>query len=107
MRVRNFVSHAQVVQASVTSVEVQMGSKRPVATLEYAVNGQNYQLKVPTRAARLMTGQSVPVLYDPNNPQHAKRNTFWSLWVFPVCGIGIGLLVPFFAWAAQREKQNV
>ncbi|MBD1900248.1 DUF3592 domain-containing protein [Trichocoleus sp. DQ-A3] len=50
-------------------------------------------------------GQSVPIIYSPNNPSEAEINSFWSLWFAAIfllgmgglfAGIGLNMLVNSF-----------
>jgi len=38
-------------------------------------------------------GELVPILFDPDQPEHAIPNTFWSRWLFVVIFGGIGIVV--------------
>jgi hypothetical protein len=55
--------------------------------------------------------QPVPVLYDPQNPNHASINSFGQLWVLPmILGIlGVGFTVPravLAIWQRASDKKN-
>jgi Protein of unknown function (DUF3592) len=60
-----------------------------------ATNGQQYTITadVASTTPEFKVGQSVPVLYKSANPDKAKIDSFWQLWLFPVV---FGFLGSFF-----------
>lgn len=38
-------------------------------------------------------GEAVPIIYRPDDPQHARINTFVQRWLFPACFTPVGLLL--------------
>ncbi|MFZ2804336.1 MAG: DUF3592 domain-containing protein [Patescibacteria group bacterium] len=53
-------------------------------------------------------GQRVPVLYDPQDPSHAKIDDFWGLWMYAFISgvVGVSFLSPaLVAWILSKKKQ--
>ncbi|MBD1881669.1 MULTISPECIES: DUF3592 domain-containing protein [unclassified Coleofasciculus] len=60
-------------------------------------------------------GQSVPIIYNPNSPNEAEINSFWSLWFAAIfllgmgglfAGIGLNMLVNSFPIKKSQTTGN-
>ncbi|MCC7358926.1 MAG: DUF3592 domain-containing protein [Anaerolineales bacterium] len=62
--------------------------------IEYEVNGQTYAFESPNSASppAYAVGERVTLRYNPDNPQDARINSLWELWLLP-CLLGPAALV--------------
>jgi hypothetical protein len=62
--------------------------------VQYQVGGQTYRIrgKVSSETPGYSVGESVTVLYSPDNPSDGKINSFAENWLLPLVFAGGGLL---------------
>jgi Protein of unknown function (DUF3592) len=53
--------------------------------------GQKIQFTGTSTNPPPLRGEQVPVLYDPQNPDHARMNTIVQRWLFPLIFVLVGL----------------
>jgi hypothetical protein len=109
LRTRSFLSRAVSVSGVVSTFRESRGSEgpvyQPVVTYE-TTEGETHQFtdSLGTELPRFTVGESVPVAYDPANPERAKIAKPFHLWVvsgllsslgalFLVVGVLLSLLV--------------
>ena len=61
-------------------------------------DGKTVQFVEKTSQTRFImnTGHTVNVLYDPDNPENARINSFWGLYFFPITLLIVGLVLLIF-----------
>jgi hypothetical protein len=91
----------------------QEGTFRP--ELEYVTpSGQIARITFSTGSdpPDYYVGESVPILFDPEQPAHAIPNTFWGRWLFTVIFGGFGLVacvvgvIPFAVRSVRRRRMR-
>lgn len=96
IRTRIFLGKAQETQGTViemvwSSSSDGGGGYSPVYQFR-AINGQMIKVKdnLSTNPPMFQVGQTIDVLYDPENPQDARIKKFWSLYFTSIllCGMG-------------------
>jgi len=97
-RTRNFISKAQEVQGTVVQMVWSSssdggGGYSPVYQFR-AISGQmiTVQDSLSSSPPMFEVGQTIDVLYDPENPQNARIKKFWSLYFVPILLGGMGLI---------------
>lgn len=97
-RTRSFISTAQEVQGTViemvwSSSSDGGGGYSPVYQFR-AINGQmiTVQDSLSSSPPMFQVGQTIDVLYDPENPQKARIKKFWSLYFTSILLCGMGLI---------------
>lgn len=95
-----FVSNGVKVEGTVVRLESSHSSDSGTTyspVFRYTVNGQEYEYESvnssnpPTHEV----GEVSTLLYDPNDPEKARENSFWELWLMPVilCPSSIFMLI--------------
>ena len=66
------------------------GKVAPV--VEFHIEGERHEFQswLSTSPPQFDVGEKVTVLYDPRDPQHARIESFVTLWLFPTIFGGIG-----------------
>ncbi len=83
----------------------------------FFVAASNQKVEFKTRASKsnpgYKIGDQVPVLYDPANPEKAKINTFFHLWMLPTIMIAMGglfsiiaILVGILDWKERKHRKR-
>jgi Protein of unknown function (DUF3592) len=67
--------------------------------------GSAYGNFQPLEKARLHTGESVKIAYNPQSPQTAYEDTFWGIWGTPV-SIMIAQIVAFFSSLGEPRRKR-
>ena len=97
-----FVSAGSEVPATVISLTENYSSDSGTTyspVFEYRVNGQTYTYESVNTSdpPSHQVGDHTTLLVDPKNPQSARENTFWELWLLPVIMCPVSLLVAVIA----------
>lgn len=63
--------------------------------VEFHIEGERHEFRswLSTSPPQFDVGEKVTVLYDPRDPQHARIESFVTLWLFPVIFGGIGAVM--------------
>ncbi len=90
--------------ASMTDVRMDSTGESVVyyPTVEYTVDGKTYTTELDTGSGSYRIGQTISVLYDPNNPSVAHDGSGFGLYLI-IAGAVILAVIAFFA---IREKQS-
>jgi hypothetical protein len=97
-----FVGRSIAVEATVLE---KLGSSYVVSFAD--ITGNTMRAEIPLPAVRsgarrkIVVGETVSILYDPNDPSSVKRNTFSSLWLFPLL-LGCIAIVPIGIFKSER-----
>lgn len=87
------------------------------ATVRFQAAGAEHSLRVkagrldrhnqPVEYAKSHVGDSVPVLFDPDNPERAVRDAFRDRWgdTLALLGLSGGFLAGSFGFAARKEVE--
>jgi Protein of unknown function (DUF3592) len=99
-----FLRTAKHAQGTIVSRDPNWGSCRFLVTVEF--NGGGRTVRVPecvhVYAFRFPLGQRVPVLYNPQRPDHAMIDSFWRVWSIWGLFLPLGLLLCIGAFIARR-----
>jgi hypothetical protein len=122
LETRAFVASASAAEGKVTgfkAVEIGTGfderENARYAIVEYApANGERIRFQGPSSQGliRLKRGETVRVLYPPDNPEAARVDTFMGLWFTATIlgGVGMGaIIIPLLTlWQAWKwaERQD-
>lgn len=101
---RKFVSKAQQTQGTIVDMVLSRGSSSSSTNASYtyapvfefrAISGQmiRVQESVSSNPPQFQVGETVEVLYDPEDPQNARINKWSNLYLFPTLFGVIGLLI--------------
>jgi Protein of unknown function (DUF3592) len=76
--------------------------------VEYTVAGQHYRIQggFTSFHSLYVVGQSVPVLYEIDNPAEAHIDTFIARWLGPLCCIAFGAVFIVCSQLLDRRQQN-
>ena len=97
MRTRSFMASAQQTKGTVIRMVSSSGSDgisyAPVFQFK-SINGATIEVaeKLYSNPPQFKTGQEVDILYDPQDPQHARVNKGFNLYFTPALLGGMGLL---------------
>ena len=83
-----FYSNGVEVQGTVVRLESSHSSEGGTTyspVFSYTVDGQKYEYESVNSSSipSHQVGESATLLYDPNNPDKARANSFWELWLLP------------------------
>lgn len=62
----------------------------------YRLNGSSFNAYLLLKKNKYVIGQTVPVLYDKQNPNHAYINDVYELWAMPLLCLLLGLSLLIF-----------
>ena len=70
------------------------GSTTYAPIIDYFVDGETYEMASSSYSSppAYHVGQPVQVLYDRSNPNNARINNFWELWLLPIIFVGLAVL---------------
>lgn len=97
-RTKRFLSTAREVRGQVVGIESRRGRGQHASRMHYPVlryrtqEGTQHEVvsSVGSNPPRYKEGDSVTLLYDPQNPLDARIHTFLNVWLFPVVLGGVG-----------------
>jgi hypothetical protein len=95
----NFYSNGVEVQGTV--VRLESHSSDGVSTyspvFSYTIDGQQYEYESVNSSSppTHQVGDVETLLYLPNNPEKARQNSFWELWLLPIilCPVSFMMLI--------------
>ena len=93
---RTFLAKSVEMMAVVSDFEARKGVYYPVLSFKDKANAQHtFTSRHGRNPPAYTTGDSVSILYDSENPQKARINSFVDLWLFPILGgsMGIGSII--------------
>jgi hypothetical protein len=95
-----FVSSGIEVEGTVVRLESSSSADSGTTyspVFRYTVDGQEYEYESVNSSSppTHKVGEITTLLYDPNNPEKARENSFWELWLMPIilCPISIFMLL--------------
>jgi hypothetical protein len=95
--------------ATGTVVDLESGSKGgffPVIT--FSVGGQSYHFRSNngSNPAPYAIGESVPILYDPTDPDHATIDSFTGRYLGVIIGGGLAIVFALAGWLAGKLMRS-
>jgi len=82
-----FSTNGLEVQGTVVRLESSTsdGSTTYSPVYSYTVDGKKYEYESVNSSSipSHQVGESTTLLYDPNNPEKARANSFWEMWLLP------------------------
>lgn len=97
-----FTLRAERTTGIVVDYETRRGSKGGATQAEVVEfqgpDGKTVRFVEKTSRSRFImnTGHEVNVLYDPDNPEKARINSFWTLYISPIILLIVGLSLMIF-----------
>jgi len=93
-----FFSNGVEVQGTVIRLEESTSSEGGTTyspVFSYTVDGQQYEYESVNSSSPPSNevGDVETLLYDPNNPDRARQNSFWELWLLPCILFPISILM--------------
>ena len=85
----NLVFNGKRVDAIVVDMKLGNTSNANVAAspvYEYTVDGRSYRYESENQSypPKYKIGDHETLIYDPNDPENAKEDNFWGLWLLPM-----------------------